>query len=284
MERLKRLEPKKQKSPYLFWLAIFLSTILLVILDKHLGKLYPFIWSMLLIPSIFVVMKYPTYKVIIRTGIFCSFLKYTVEMSHHTFISSDIIALVLGSLINWTLHLLVGYIIVKYNKALIKIEQMTVTDALTEIYNRRYFESYMEKATPLSEEMTTPLLLILFDIDHFKKINDTYGHQCGDEIIKQVVEVVKRNIREPDIFARMGGEEFAIVMPETSQDDGVKIAERIRMEIEKTKLKCEDKQIHVTISLGLSIFKNEKVYDFIERTDKALYQAKTKGRNQLIFL
>jgi diguanylate cyclase (GGDEF)-like protein len=265
---------------------IFLFTVFPVIIDTILAeeasKQYPFIWSIFLIPTILIMNMYPKWIVIIGSGVFYSFLKFTIEFTQKNHLDKiEIIALILGSLVNWSIILTVGYIIINSYKLFLKVEELTITDALTGINNRRYFDIFMEKTIPFNKIMNSPLILILLDIDHFKKINDKYGHQCGDEALKHTSNIIKSNVRNSDAFVRFGGEEFAIILPNTDFDEGIIIAEHIRKAVEKSEFTYYNDCINFTISVGVSCYSGEKVKEFIEKTDKALYKAKENGRNQI---
>ena len=127
------------------------------------------------------------------------------------------------------------------------------------------------------------LTLMMMDIDHFKKINDTYGHLAGDYVLKQLASVIKARIRREDTMSRYGGEEFALVLPEVDQINAGQTAEKIRKLVEKTVFKFEDTKIPVTVSMGVSALDPETKdpNDFIKRADEKLYQAKNQGRNQV---
>jgi len=124
---------------------------------------------------------------------------------------------------------------------------------------------------------------MMMDIDHFKKINDTYGHLAGDYVLKQLASVIKARIRREDTMSRYGGEEFALVLPEVDQINAGQTAEKIRKLVEKTVFKFEDTKIPVTVSMGVSALDPETKdpNDFIKRADEKLYQAKNQGRNQV---
>lgn len=158
------------------------------------------------------------------------------------------------------------------------LEQKASYDELTKIYNRTKFIEIFNEILKSVELEIKPLSLILFDIDHFKKINDGFGHNIGDKVLVEISSVVKSLIRNTDIFCRWGGEEFLILLNSSSIEDSFKIAEKIRTFIE-TKEFIPNHQ--VTISLGVSTFeKNDNLDSFINRADKALYQAKNSGRNK----
>ncbi len=160
-----------------------------------------------------------------------------------------------------------------------KIEQLSITDSLTKIYNRSKFESSLDYEIERARRYGNPLSLIIFDIDHFKSINDTYGHLIGDSVLTEIANLVKNNIRSTDIFARWGGEEFVILAPNINKEQAKMLAEKIRKLIAHHRFKYVD---HVTVSLGVTEFlPSDNKESFIKRADEALYLAKRKGRNRV---
>ena len=159
-------------------------------------------------------------------------------------------------------------------------ENLSIEDALTGIYNRRYLENKLEEYMNLAQRHDRPLSLIMFDIDFFKHINDSFGHDVGDKVLKAIAKVVSENIRNTDIFARYGGEEFIIIAPETTKEDAKTLAEKLRVSIEN--LYLED-GIHVTCSFGVvSLEKPDTKETLLKRVDDALYEAKKTGRNKVV--
>lgn len=163
-----------------------------------------------------------------------------------------------------------------------KLYRMAITDGLTSLVNHKYFMTTLEKQVAVSRRYNKSLALILCDIDHFKKFNDTYGHQTGDEVLVNVSKIAKATFRECDTVARYGGEEFAIILPETDLDGAYQCAERYRKAIETYEFKNGDKILKVTISLGVASFNNniENFRQFIKMSDEALYMSKNNGRNR----
>lgn len=160
-----------------------------------------------------------------------------------------------------------------------KIRKLAETDFLTEIYNRRMFCHFLEVEVKKAERYSKEFPLIMFDIDHFKKVNDTYGHDVGDDVLTTTVDVIKRSIRKADIFARYGGEEFIIIQPNTVIEGAKVSAEKIRTVIEQNNF---DKVKKITISVGVTMFKENDTTDSItKRVDDALYRAKNNGRNRV---
>lgn len=157
------------------------------------------------------------------------------------------------------------------------IYRQSITDSLTDIYNRRFFMQMLEKEIERTKRNGKSFSLIMFDLDHFKKINDNFGHAMGDVVLRRVAETVKRRIRKTDYFARWGGEEFIILLPETSVNNAVKVAEELREHISSMNLPGIG---HVTASFGVAGFKEQDTIDSIlVRVDDMLYEAKKAGRN-----
>ncbi len=165
-----------------------------------------------------------------------------------------------------------------------EIYRLTTVDGLTQIYNKRYFLETLEREIGRAQRYRRELSLIIFDIDLFKKINDTYGHLAGDHILKHLALVIKSRIRREDILARYGGEEFTIILPEIDHENAAQFAEKIRRLIEKAVFKFEETEIPVTISIGVAEYGAEQgtVSDFIKVADERLYKAKMQGRNRVV--
>jgi two-component system cell cycle response regulator len=162
--------------------------------------------------------------------------------------------------------------------------EMAVRDGLTKLYNRRYFDSHLDRMLKSSLDNTKPLGLLMIDMDHFKSVNDTYGHQSGDEILKQLSARVMRSVRPTDLVARYGGEEFVVIMPNTDLKHSAIVAERIRkvIEAEPFDIPVEPFKLKKTISVGLSVATTkDSAAKLIERADKALYHVKNTGRNKI---
>jgi diguanylate cyclase (GGDEF)-like protein/PAS domain S-box-containing protein len=165
-----------------------------------------------------------------------------------------------------------------------EIQRISATDHLTSIYNRRKFHEVLATEAARSFRYGSSLSLIIFDIDHFKKINDTYGHDMGDTVLKTISEIVGSLLRASDIFARWGGEEFIILLPHTEIIPAQKLTERIRMGIEQYSF---PQAFHVTASFGVTTLSSEDKMDldgYLKRADRALYRAKNEGRNRVCIL
>ncbi len=165
-----------------------------------------------------------------------------------------------------------------------RLLEMAKRDVLTGIYNRRYLEERMKEEFDKHKRYNRPLSLIVFDIDHFKRINDTCGHQFGDYILKTTVTALKPCLRNVDIFARYGGEEFCCVLPETQLDSAINVAERLRATIAEQTHLFNGMEIKSTISLGISDTGQgiETTDALFKSADDALYEAKKTGRNKAV--
>ncbi|MFM2060951.1 MAG: hypothetical protein RLZZ507_621 [Cyanobacteriota bacterium] len=170
------------------------------------------------------------------------------------------------------------------NKLVKQLEKLANTDALTGVWNRRYLLMIAEQEIKRSQRYNLSFAVLLIDIDHFKKVNDTYGHNIGDEVIIFMTKIVLNHLRQVDCFGRFGGEEFVVLLPETDIDEGVIVAERIRENIHNQCITVEDQQVSITVSIGLASYSlgDQTIDAIIQRADQALYQAKNQGRNRVI--
>lgn len=162
------------------------------------------------------------------------------------------------------------------------LEQAALTDGLTGVQNRRYFDDALKEYLGEFRRIGKPVGLMLLDLDHFKQVNDTHGHDVGDEVLKAVAKTLKDMTRYHDVVARLGGEEFAVVAPNMDPDLLLKLAERIRRAIAGLAVKSGNVSLRVTTSVGLSVWDGkENAEDFFRRADKQLYEAKRLGRNRV---
>lgn len=170
--------------------------------------------------------------------------------------------------------------ITKLQQRVDKFEKRANIDSLTEIFSRQKFDQLYQLEFARSIRYFNSLTVLFVDIDHFKEVNDTYGHDIGDLTLKAFTQIISKNIREYDIFARWGGEEFILMLPQTNVNDGYKLAEKIRLAIQAHTFENVEK---VTCSIGLSMLnKGDSHQKLIKRADTALYKAKNGGRNRTI--
>lgn len=167
----------------------------------------------------------------------------------------------------------------------IQLNRMAITDALTGLYNRRHLEERLREMFDHSQRLHVPLTCAMFDLDHFKSVNDTHGHQAGDEVLKQFATILKSCAREIDRVGRYGGEEFMVLLPGTVLDAAVTFAERARQEVEAHTFTFEGGTLRRTISCGVAGFPHPQVRhreDLVKAADDALYVAKERGRNRVV--
>jgi diguanylate cyclase (GGDEF)-like protein len=183
-----------------------------------------------------------------------------------------------------TLELLAAHAVIALENAQLfsEIQQLAITDPLTRIFNRRQFFDLAEQEFERTRRYGRPLSIIMFDIDLFKKVNDTYGHSVGDVVLQQVAEISKRALRDVDIFARYGGEEFVILLPETTATEAQLMAERLRQLVARTTLEINKIKVNITLSFGVVEVDDtcRDTEDLLDRSDQALYHSKGTGRNR----
>ncbi|MGB5697781.1 MAG: GGDEF domain-containing protein [Polyangiales bacterium] len=162
------------------------------------------------------------------------------------------------------------------------IYRMTITDGLMGIHNKRYLVEQLDRELSRAKRHGRPLTLMIFDIDYFKRVNDEFGHLAGDHVLKEVAQLAQSRLRPDDVIARYGGEEVAIILPETDLAGGIRIAEELRKIIAVGSFVFEDEDIDVTISCGVAELDPAwRAYDFVRAADEQLYEAKRTGRNRV---
>ncbi len=163
-----------------------------------------------------------------------------------------------------------------------ELSELVSTDALTGLFNFRHFKTVLQAEMDRSKRSGIPTSLVLVDLDHFKAVNDTHGHEVGNLALRHLASILKSEVRTTDIVCRYGGEEFAMIFPETHLNLAVKVADRIREEIQNTPVRTDNGEINLTASMGASVYMKTSVLDiedFIDSVDKYLYEAKQSGRN-----
>ncbi|HVW55516.1 MAG TPA: diguanylate cyclase [Rhizobiaceae bacterium] len=167
-----------------------------------------------------------------------------------------------------------------------ELERLATVDGMTGIYNRRHFLNLADREWERARRYQRPISFLMIDIDHFKNINDSFGHQVGDAVIVHLAEVARGCKRDADVLARVGGEEFALLLPETGLEEAMIVAERLRVEVSQTKFPLMPAQIESTISIGAaSAADHMREFSILMRTaDEALYEAKRRGRNRVVCL
>jgi diguanylate cyclase (GGDEF)-like protein len=167
-------------------------------------------------------------------------------------------------------------------KALSTIEQLAIIDDLTQVFNRRQMYKILNEQKALGDRGIHPFSICIFDLDHFKLVNDTYGHSAGDIVLKTVAQEAQKNLRNIDHIARYGGEEFILILTNMKPREAIICAERVRDMIKKLMFENMPEKFRITISVGVTEYQpNEFIQDAINRADKALYRAKANGRDRV---
>ncbi|PKU25481.1 GGDEF domain-containing protein [Telmatospirillum siberiense] len=173
-------------------------------------------------------------------------------------------------------------LVVALQEALNQVRQLAIRDALTGIYNRYHLIDVLQREIDNHHRHLTPVSIVLLDVDHFKKINDTHGHPAGDRVLQDVVALVKTQIRSIDTLARYGGEEFVCILPNTAEEAALSVAERIRLSVCCQPLSVDGQDITLTVSIGVAEYApGELLQSWLGRADRALYRAKRNGRNRI---
>ena len=202
-------------------------------------------------------------------------ISYSKNKAFEIVQKSFIVNIILSALISPIIGIL-AYILFRDME---RFKHLAETDRLTGLFNKGKFNEVLKKEIERAKRYKRPLSLIIFDIDRFKRINDTYGHKVGDEVLRELAKVIKSIIRKTDFLVRWGGEEFVILAPETDLDGALKLAEKLRQTVEKHQFPTVK---NVTISLGVAQYIDEETpEEFIIRADTALYKAKENGRNRV---
>jgi len=164
-----------------------------------------------------------------------------------------------------------------------RMQTLAMTDTLTGIYNRRQFMSLGVQEFQRARRYNRNFSVIMIDIDHFKKVNDTYGHMVGDSVLQQVAVLIQRTLRSVDIPGRYGGEEFSIILPETGTEEAQRVAERLRSLLEEKVMLVVNHSIRITASFGVASYvrDDQSLETLLNQADRALYTAKQAGRNQV---
>ena len=173
------------------------------------------------------------------------------------------------------------------NSALV---ERSSTDLMTHLKQRYYFFNVLADALSAANEQKSSIAVIMFDIDHFKSVNDTYGHACGDYVLQEVAKIIRESIRSDDVAGRYGGEEFTVLLRDTDIRGGLLVAERIRMKVERKDFKYENTQLKLTISAGVTAYDGSASDNmpppkkFVDFADKAMYNSKKTGRNKVSYM
>lgn len=183
-------------------------------------------------------------------------------------------------------HLMLRYAFNELKTALVEMERLAKTDGLTGLLNRRSLFEIAAQEFARAQRYNRSLSVLMLDIDHFKRVNDIYGHHVGDIVIQTVASILNGTLRETDSLGRYGGEEFAVILPETTLEQASEVAERIRCQVCERSISDDFKDLQVTVSLGISTLRTgmKTIDGMLQQADQALYQAKSNGRNTWVSL
>lgn len=255
------------------WLATIVTgtiTIFLIIVTKGTLNTYLFTFIYMLAAYVLLGTKQGSFAYVIYVAII-GYLLFNSYADHISSIYNVAIALIMGGAF-------IFYFEYTKEQALQSLLLVSRTDELTKLWNRKMFKEIVAKETEYSRRYNTPLALILIDIDHFKKVNDSFGHDVGDQVLLSVAKILECYCRTTDFVARWGGEEFVLILPNTSENESKEIAKKLIQEVENKEI---DLVGSITISIGLTMFKNEDTdEELFKRADNALYHSKENGRNQ----
>jgi len=166
-----------------------------------------------------------------------------------------------------------------------ELRRLSISDGLTGLFNHRHIHGLLREEYERSMRTGAPLTVAMFDLDHFKLINDTWGHQAGDRVLQETADILRLNAREVDRLGRYGGEEFIAILPETDSEGGATFVERVRLAVERHVFRIrDDADVRMTLSAGIASFPHERVHNaetLISKADDAMYAAKSRGRNRL---
>ena len=197
------------------------------------------------------------------------------------------LGLTIASLCVLTISPVVGYVVLRLLYELEasrqQIRQLAITDDLTESYNRRHFMEVGEVEFLRARRYEAPMAVILIDADHFKRVNDTHGHQCGDMLLREIALACQGTLRGTDVIARFGGEELIVLLPQTDLAGALTMAERIRQRVARLAIQWREQRVEVTVSLGVAALRTDTptLDALIHEADVALYDAKRSGRNRV---
>lgn len=265
----------KRKMLCLFIVSSFILTLMI-----NLKSTSSTTWSLLLLPLIIFIIVRPRWVDGVLLFFIMSLVKYFFEFSLYKMaISSDVLYNhLMNTGVNFVVFITVCYFIIQNHKLTQELQKAAVKDPLTCAYNRRFMQVFFDGLSPENTHM-----FLLFDLDHFKQINDTHGHQYGDLTLKRFVRVVEDVIKDSGMIIRAGGEEFVVILPDMTVNQGYLIAERIREKFEKAVAPFKGQRITITTSVGITEF-NKKQMDLktiMDLADQALYQSKKSGRNRV---
>ena len=210
-------------------------------------------------------------------------LSISLIQDGHTSWHTAMIAFVVPALIAPLFSSMQLRMVAELEQAKDKLQRLSFTDELTQTYNRRYFAEVAAQEFERARKARNQVAVLLLDADNFKKVNDTYGHDVGDQVLRRMADITRKCIRKNDVLARWGGEEFIVLLPQASSGEALEVAERIRTSVLNSPVQLPDQPLVVSVSIGLATLDSamRRFDDMLGAADKALYQAKHKGKNRV---
>ncbi|MFW6007575.1 MAG: GGDEF domain-containing protein, partial [Halanaerobiales bacterium] len=254
---------------------LFVLTLITMLRGFLSGYIFNIIFYRLNLKSVFAAVSIPYFIVSGFAVPFILFHYYNVPLMNNILLRLSV------QFFTIPLYTVTSYLILKGMKNTYDMKKMLKIDDLTGLFNRKYFLEFMRKMISLAQRKNHLLSIIMLDLDKFKIVNDTYGHNVGDQVLMRVGEVLQKEMREEDVVARIGGEEFAILLMETSLKEAVNIAERIKEKIAAMTF-SHSQEINITASFGVTELKaGDKLQNLLIKADQALYVSKKEGRNRV---
>ena len=207
-----------------------------------------------------------------------------LDIPHHFFGAAATPFNYKESIFETIILLVLAFIVIRSTMQLLRrIEELAMFDPLTKLMNRGFFKEFLQREVNRSSRSRRPFSIIMGDIDHFKQVNDKYGHECGDKLLEYIARILRNNLRTEDVICRWGGEEFIFLLPETLLGEAWEAAEKLRLKIEQTPLSVDNLNIPATISFGVATHTpgDRDPSTAIKQADRQLHEAKKNGRNQV---
>lgn len=280
---------KKFKDPSLTLLQMVIATFWVMVLAYYADAMRPLVLLTYLVVFIFGLFRLNVWQFLVLSAFavinysLVILLLYKIDSGLVT--TADILSIVVLAVVLPWFSLVGGYITrlrTQISQALSTIEKLAIIDDLTQVFNRRQMYKILEHQKALVDRGIHPLSICIFDLDHFKKVNDTYGHSAGDVVLKTIAQETQRNLRNIDHIARYGGEEFILILTNVEKDQAMICANRIRSIVKDITFENMPKNFRMTISVGVTEFQaSEDIQQAINRADTALYRAKANGRNKV---
>jgi diguanylate cyclase (GGDEF)-like protein len=282
---------KKFKDPSLTLLQMIVATFWVMVITYYADAMRPLVLLTYLVVFIFGLFRLNVWQFLFLSVFavvnYALVILLLYQIDSDLVSTSDILSIVVLAVVLPWFSLVGGYITrlrAQISHALSTIEKLAIIDDLTQVFNRRQMYKILEHQKALVDRGVHPFSICIFDLDHFKQVNDTYGHSAGDMVLKTIAQETQRNLRNIDHIARYGGEEFILILTNVEKDQAMIFANRIRNIVQKISFEKMPADFRMTISVGVTEFQaSEDIQLVINRADTALYRAKANGRNRVEF-